>query len=260
MRLSARCCAVTGLGYSTPWCVNAGFVTGDDLTLVIDTGSNTLAAQTIYGYASAAKPGNQLRVINTEKHFDHIGGNSFFRPRGIDVWGHEDIARTDNEFRAEIAEFNNAIPDTVRRVRGEANAFFHGTTLENPNRHIHSDEHFDLGNCTAEILLTPGHTATNLSVWIPADKVLFTGDCLINEYLPNLDAGTPADWTTWLVSLQRIAALHPDIVVPGHGPVAHGDEVRRIIDTVRQILEESIARGHSPTSREISMTSECKHA
>src|SRR5450755_31912 len=73
MQLSSRCYAVTGLGYSAPWCVNAGFVTGDELTLVVDTGANRLAAQSIHGYASAARPGNQLRVINTEKHFDHIG-------------------------------------------------------------------------------------------------------------------------------------------------------------------------------------------
>ena len=77
MRLSNRCYAVTGLAYSAPWCVNAGFIAGDKITLVVDTGANALAAQSIHGYASAARPSNQLRVINTEKHFDHIGGNSF---------------------------------------------------------------------------------------------------------------------------------------------------------------------------------------
>jgi glyoxylase-like metal-dependent hydrolase (beta-lactamase superfamily II) len=79
--------------------------------------------------------------------------------------------------------------------------------------------------------------------------VLFTGDCLINGYLPNLDAGTSLDWETWLKSLDRIADLQPRAVVAGHGPVAEGDvEVRRVIRTVREILEESIARGYSPTS------------
>src|ERR1035438_10774109 len=111
MRLSNRCYAVTGLGYSAPWCVNAGFVVGDHLTLVVDTGGNALAAQTVHGYASAARPGNQLRVVNTEKHFDHIGGNGFFRERGIDVWGHVGTVRTEEDFQAEIAEFNDSIPD-----------------------------------------------------------------------------------------------------------------------------------------------------
>jgi glyoxylase-like metal-dependent hydrolase (beta-lactamase superfamily II) len=243
MQLSSRCYAVTGLGYSAPWCVNAGFVAGDQLTLVVDTGANRLAAQSIHGYASAARPGNQLRVINTEKHFDHIGGNSFFREHGIDVWGHVGIARTEDEFQAEIAEFNAAIPNAARRTRGEAKAFFNGTHLANPNCPIHEDTRFELGRCAVEILLTPGHTSTNLSIWVPADGVVFTGDCLIVEYLANLDAGTPADWQVWLDSLERLEKLQPAIVVAGHGPIAQGAEVQKVVDTVRKVLTESIARG-----------------
>jgi glyoxylase-like metal-dependent hydrolase (beta-lactamase superfamily II) len=248
MRLSQRCYAVTGLGYSPPWCVNAGFIVGDALTLVVDTGGNALAGQTIHGYASAARPHNQLRVVNTEKHFDHIGGNGYFREQGVDIWGHVGIARTSDEFQAEIEEFNQAIPNLLRRERREAAAFFHATHLANPNRPIDRDTRFDLGGCTVEILLTPGHTATNLSVWVPDDGVLYTGDCLIHQYLPNLDAGTPADWQIWLASIQRLEALKPAIVVMGHGPVARGTDVQAVIDTVRSVLEESIERGHSPTA------------
>ncbi len=247
MRLTERCYAVTGLGYSPPWCVNAGFVAGDTLTLVVDTGGNTLAAQTVHGYASAVRRENRMRAVNTEKHFDHIGGNGFFQDQGVDVWGHATLSRTPAEFDAEIGELNEMIPNAARRERKEARAFFHGTRLANPNRAIGEDTRFDLGGCTAEILLTPGHTATNLSVWIPEDRVLYTGDCLIHEYLPNLDAGGPAEWHVWLESLRRVEALRPDIVVCGHGPIARGSQVGEIVDTVRRVLEDSITRGHSPT-------------
>ena len=250
MRLSSRCYAVTGLGYSPPWCVNSGFVVGDRVTLVVDTGANSLAAQTIHGYASSVRPENQLRVINSEKHFDHIGGNSYFRQHGIDVWGHAGIARTAAEFESEIAEFNDAIPNAVRRSLGEARAFYHETQLANPSQIIDAPMKFDLGSCAAEILLTPGHTATNLSVWIPDDRVLFTGDCLIVEYLANLDAGSAPDWQQWLESIGRLEALQPVIVVAGHGPVARGDEIAKIVDTVRRTLREAIVRGHSPTQAE----------
>ena len=248
MRLSNRCYAVTGLGYSSPWCVNAGFVTGDAITLIVDTGGNTLAAQSIYGYAGAAKPENELLVINTEKHFDHIGGNGFFRQKGIDIWGHRQIVRTAEEFEAEIDEFNRLIPDPVRRQREEARAFFWETGLTNPNRPIDHDARLDLGGCTVEVLLTPGHTSTNLSVWVPDDEVLFTGDCLIREYLPNLDAGAPPEWRIWLESLSRLESLHPRTVVAGHGPVSRGAEVEEMIRTVRQVLEDAIRRGASPTA------------
>ena len=248
MRVSNRCYAVTGLGYLAPWCVNAGFVAGEEVTLVVDTGANALAAASVYGYATAVRPSNRLQVVDTEMHFDHIGGNSFFLDQGIDVWGHVSLQRTKKEFQAEMAEFNADISSPARRARGEASVFYHETTLANPNQPIAVDTTFDLGQCRVELLLTPGHTPTNLSVWVPKDEVLFAGDCLINGYLPNLDAGTPADWEIWLKSLDRITALRPRAVVAGHGPVAQGDEVGVVIDTVRKILEESIARGYSPTS------------
>ena len=232
-----------------PWCVNAGFIAGDAITLVVDTGGNTLAAQTIHGYASAARPGNKLRVINTEKHFDHIGGNGYFRELGIDVWGHSGIARTPDEFQAEIAEFNDAIPDPARRARHEAQAFYYRTNLTNPNCPIHNEITFDLGGLKAEILLTPGHTQTNLSVWLPQESVLFAGDCVVREYLPNLDAGGSADWQQWLESLDRIERLKPGFIVGGHGPVSSGDEISAAIGAMRKVLREAIARGCSPTAR-----------
>jgi glyoxylase-like metal-dependent hydrolase (beta-lactamase superfamily II) len=248
MRLSDRCFAVTGLGYSPPWCVNAGFVVGEQKTLIMDTGANALAAATIHGYASAVRPGNELVVLDLEKHFDHIGGNSYFRERGIDVYGHASIQRTPAEFQAEIEEFNSLIPNAARRGQREAEAFFTGTKLTNPNRPISEDTRMDLGACEVEIFLTPGHTPSNISVYAPSDGVLFCADALINGYMPNLDAGSVDDWRIWLKSLHRLAELGPSIVVPGHGPVAKGEEVPRLIATVREVLERAIANGQSPTA------------
>jgi glyoxylase-like metal-dependent hydrolase (beta-lactamase superfamily II) len=248
MRLSNRCFAVTGLGYLPPWTVNSGFITGDQTTLVIDTGANAAAASTIHGYASIARPSNGLLVLDTERHFDHIGGNGYFRDRGIDVYGHTSIQRTDDEFRAEISEFNGEISNPARHARHESEIFYDGTRLANPNCPIAEDSRMNLGACEIDILLTPGHTPSNISVYVPSDGVLFCGDCLVNGYLPNLDAGSVADWFIWLKSLDRVAALDPRIVVPGHGPVAMGGEVPRLIERVREVLQQSIEAGRSPTS------------
>jgi glyoxylase-like metal-dependent hydrolase (beta-lactamase superfamily II) len=94
VRISERCYAVTGLAYTLPWVVNAGFIVGDEETLIVDTGANTLAAATIHGYATAVRPDNRLSVVNTEKHFDHIGGNGFFPELEAPIHGHPGIART----------------------------------------------------------------------------------------------------------------------------------------------------------------------
>jgi glyoxylase-like metal-dependent hydrolase (beta-lactamase superfamily II) len=248
LRLSERCFALTGLGYLPPWTVNAGFVTGDDTTLIIDTGANRAAASTIHGYASIAQPSNRLLVLDTERHFDHIGGNGYFRDLGIDIYGHVSIQRTDHEFRAEIDGFNAEISNPARRSRQESQVFYHETRLANPNCPIAEDSRMDLGNCPVEILLTPGHTPSNISLYVPSDGVLYCGDCLVSGYLPNLDAGSPDDWIVWLNSLDRIADLAPSIIVPGHGPVAKGEQVPQLIAAVRQVLDRAIINGRSPTS------------
>ncbi|HEV3330617.1 MAG TPA: MBL fold metallo-hydrolase [Bryobacteraceae bacterium] len=248
MRLSDRCFAVTGLAYLPPWSVNAGFVAGDHTTLIVDTGANALAAATIHGYASSVRGGNGVIAIDTERHFDHIGGNGYFRERGVDVYGHASIHRTEDEFRVEIAEFNAAIPDVARRRLGESEVFYRGTVLANPNRPLRDGTTLDLGGCSAEIILTPGHTPSNLSVYVPDDGVLFCGDCLINGYVPNLDCGMQSDWQVWLESLDRLGRLDLHAVVPGHGPVATGDAVPVLIDNVRRELERAIATGISPTA------------
>jgi len=250
VRLTNHCFAVTGLGYLTPWCVNAGFVTGSETTLIVDAGPNTLAAQTIHGYASAAKPGNMLEAVNTEMHFDHIGGNGYLHGLQIEIWGRGGAARTPEEFQAEIAEFNQAIPDPVRRARGEASAFFYDTHLASAARPIKDGARFQLGAICAEICFTPGHTPANLSVWAPQEGVLYTGDCVVREFLPNLDAGGPEDWEIWLESLDRIQSLKPEFLVPGHGPVARGTEIDSALDSMRRVLQEAIDRGLSPTSPE----------
>jgi glyoxylase-like metal-dependent hydrolase (beta-lactamase superfamily II) len=249
MRLSHRCYALTGLAYLPPWSVNAGFIVGSETTLIVDTGACALAAATIHGYAGAVRGGNRMQVIDLERHFDHIGGNSYFRERGIDVYGHVRLHRTEDEFRAEVEGFNGAIPNAARQSRREAEVFFAGTRFGNPNRAISSDTEMHLGDCVVEIILTPGHTPTNLSVWAPEDGVLYCADCLTNGYLPNLDAGTVADWHAWTRSIDRIERLKPAVIVPGHGPVAMGADVDRVIESARGVLGKAIADGFSPTSR-----------
>jgi glyoxylase-like metal-dependent hydrolase (beta-lactamase superfamily II) len=243
MQVSSHCWAVTGLAYLPPWELNAGFIAGDHTTLVVDTAASALAAATIHGYASLARPGNRLLVINTERHFDHIGGNGYFRERGAEILGHPACARTEEEFRAEIAEFNAAIGDPMRRAGGEAEVFYRGTTLAAPTRFITQDTGLDLGALEVRVILTPGHTPSNLAVYVPSEGVVYSGDCLVNGYLPNLACGAAPEWRQWLDSIARIERLAPEAVVPGHGPVARGAEVQEMIEHVRAALNDALRTG-----------------
>ena len=249
MKLTNNCFAVFGLGYSPPWIVNSGFVVGSERTLIIDTGPMYLAAQTIYGYAANVKPGNEIIVVNTEKHFDHIGGNSFFKEKGIKIYTHEKNYRTENEFKEEREYFNKIIDNVKRREANEEEVFFQKTSMVKPDFFLKENETFLLGNDTkAEIIFTPGHTSSNLSVHIPKDKVLYCGDCIVNGYLPNLEAGTNYDWTVWLKSLERICSLNLDYIIPGHGQGIERTLIKKEIDRMQRIIEKAIVNGKAPTT------------
>jgi cyclase len=243
VRLGARCHAILGLSCTPPWTVNAGVVAGDARTLLVDTGANAASAETILGYAEAVRPGNPLVAIVTEPHLDHLLGSATLRARGVPVHGHHRVARRPAD--AEIADLAAAVTDPARKR--EAAVFFAGTRVENPDRPLAAETALDLGGVAAEVLFTPGHTPANLVVWIASEGVLFSGDTVVDGYLPNLEAGGPPDWAEWLRSLARIEALGAATLVPGHGAVLRGAEVPAGIARVRAVLERALETGRPPT-------------
>jgi len=249
MKLTDNCYSVLGLGYSPPWVVNSGFVVGSQKTMIIDSGPMYLAAQTIYGYAKNIKPENELIVVSTEKHFDHIDGNSFFRERGVKIYAHEKNIRTEEEFTEEKRYFNNIIDAVKRREAHEEEIFFQNTLIVKPDYSLNDNQIFFLGGkVEAKIIFTPGHTPTNISVYIPDDKVLYCGYCIVNGYLPNLEARTKDDWNVWLKSLELISSLSLEYIVPGHGNVIIGSQIKEQIAVIRKTIEDAILKDEAPTA------------
>ena len=248
MKISQHCYLISGLSVEPPWTVNAGFIVGQHTTLIVDTGSNYLSAQTIYGYALCAKPGNKLMVVNTEPHFDHIGGNSFFISKNIDVYAYPGVKRSLEEFQQNKEELNNTIPNEVRRNKQEADVFYYNTELANPNRELLPDQNIDLGDVNVTVLSTPGHTPQNISLFVSSDGVLYCGDCIVTGYIPNLEAGSVAAWKIWLKSLEILKKLNPEIIVPGHGYSINGTaQIEEEAGNMKNILNWAIDNKKAPT-------------
>lgn len=249
MKITEHCFAVLGLGYYPPWFVNSGFIIGTEKTLVIDSGPNYIGAQTIYGYAKSVKPENEILLINTERHLDHIGGNSLFKEKNVKIYGHELIYRKNEDLADDIEYYNRSILDVKRKAAKEERIFFENTRIVNPEFHVKNGEIISLdGNIDVNIIFTPGHTQSNISIYQPNEKVLYNGDCIINGFIPNLDAGTKNDWQTWIKSLEIISSLDISYIIPGHGNVISGENVKKEISRMQRIIEEAIQSGKSPTS------------
>jgi glyoxylase-like metal-dependent hydrolase (beta-lactamase superfamily II) len=108
--------------------------------------------------------------------------------------------------RVQRPSLGSGAPDTSRGgglllwdEPGESNpAYPRGTDVE-------------LGDCAIQVLLTPGHTPTNVSIYAPQDGVLFCGDCLVNGYMPNLDCCpgmARSRWGTMLTASSRAFATN----------------------------------------------------
>lgn len=249
MRVSGRCHALLGFAYVPPWSVNAGFVRGDLRTLIVDSGPTAQAAATILGYAEAAAPGNVIVAVNTERHLDHVAGNGVLRARGLDVYGHPTVRRSDAELARDVEEYCGCVPDEDRRARGEGRIPFAGTRIANPNLEIAREQEIDLGGVSVSVLLVPGHTTANLALWVASERVLFTGDSVVSDYAPNLTSGGPDDWRLWLTALDRLHALRAEVLVPGHGRVLCGrGEIDAEIARVRACLSTAACGRPRPPS------------
>ena len=87
------------------------------------------------------------------------------------------------------------------------------------------------GNLNLTALHTPGHSADHLSFLIPDDRVVFTGDLILGQG-SSMVTYPEGDVAAYLRSLERLAALEPRILFPGHwDPVTDAmskiDEYRR---------------------------------
>jgi glyoxylase-like metal-dependent hydrolase (beta-lactamase superfamily II) len=249
MKLTNNCYAVTGLYFVPPWNVNAGFVVGKQNTLIVDSGSNLVSAQTIYGYANSVRPENELLLINTEKHLDHIGGNGYFSEKGVSIYGHSSINRNQNEFSVMLDEINLGISNTVRRNNREEEIGFKNTIIVNPDKKFDHEFKIDLGGICVQVILTPGHTKSNISVFQESEKVIYCGDCILPEFIPNLEEGNIPEWKLWLESLIKIQSLDPEIVVPGHGNVIAGKpNIESEIERIKHIITTAIKNNRTPTA------------
>jgi len=61
---------------------------------------------------------------------------------------------------------------------------------------------------------TPGHEADHVAYYLPADKAVFSGDCILGS-----SSSSVRDLKQYMVSLELLARLRPNLLCPGHGQV-----------------------------------------
>lgn len=215
--------------------------TGEGLVLV-DT-SNYAARDKTFAAVRAVDDAPLRAAIYTHGHADHACGLPPFladaRERGAPVptiVGHRNVALRFDRYR-----FTNG-------WNGLINARQFGIRATWPMEYDYPDTVYDdrlsfrAGDVTFELHHARGETDDHTWLWWAAHRVLFTGDLFI-WVAPN--AGNPQKVqryaAEWSAALRAMAALEPEILVPGHGvPIFGAARVRQALDDTARWLEHLV--------------------
>jgi glyoxylase-like metal-dependent hydrolase (beta-lactamase superfamily II) len=196
---------------------NIAFVTGSTGILVVDTGLGPANGKLVADAAQRIAPGRKLYLTTTHFHPEHAAGEPAFPPETVLIRPAAQQREMDQRNAAVLAQFKRNAEfapwlEGVESLRPADITFEESLTL-------------DLGGVQARLLwFGPGHTDGDELIFVEPDGVLISGDIVQNRTVPAVPAGG-GSLANWLAMLDKIAALHPRIVLPTHARIGDGSLV-----------------------------------
>ena len=189
---------------------NAGFVITATGVVVIDAlGSPALAMRLMDEIRKlTAKP--VTHVIVTHYHADHIYGLQAFQKAGAKIIAHtagrEYLTSQTAALRLEVSRTDLApwIDQSTRILPADK-------WISEPSERTIGGVRFAL------LPVGPAHTAEDMALYMPDEKVLFVGDLVFRNRIPFVGEANSGHW---IQSLDELLRLDASVVVPGHGPVS----------------------------------------
>ncbi|MEC4018570.1 MBL fold metallo-hydrolase [Streptomyces sp. H27-D2] len=222
------------------WCLNnAGFISDGESTLLVDTAATERRALLLRQAVLDSGAPLPRQVVNTHHHGDHTYGNGVFAPEAT-IIGHEACRREALKVGRQLHAIWPSVDYGDISITPPAVTYQDSLTLH-------------VGDIEVR-LIHPGisHTVGDTLVWLPEQRILFTGDLTFNGGTPFVLMGSLSGS---LRALDRLRALDALIVVPGHGPVTDPgvyDRAERYLRYVADLAERGYAAGRTPleTARE----------
>ena len=226
---------------------NGAVVVNERDVLVVDSHMTPTAARAMLADLAKITDKPVRYLINTHFHFDHTHGNEAFGP-DVEIVAHEfthhKVATGDTKRGRGYEGFIGSTPQTVERMRAgldelsdedraamEQRIAFMMKVYEESEAVVPRAPTLALREAVTlyrggrEIRLLHvgrGHTGGDVIVYLPGEKALISGD-LLTAGLPYMgDAFVPE----WVGTLDEVAALDIEVILPGHGPAY--TEVERI--------------------------------
>ena len=211
---------------------NTGIVVGDDAVLVVDTQATPVMAQDVIRRIREVTDKPIRYIVLSHYHAVRVLGASAYRPEHIiasrDTYDLI-VERGEADMKSEIERF----PRLFRAVESVPGLTWPTLVFE---RRLT----LSLGKLAVEIMqLGRGHTKGDTVVWLPKDKILFSGDLVEFDATPYAGDAYFKDWPQ---TLDKLAALKPAALVPGRGAaLTTPEEVQKGLAGTRDFIADVYA-------------------
>jgi glyoxylase-like metal-dependent hydrolase (beta-lactamase superfamily II) len=184
-----------------------GFVVTSDGVVLIDPGGSYRGAGEIADVIRQVTEQPVNLVINTGGQDHRWLGNGYFKQRGARLIASE---------RAVADQRQRTQDQFIRLSNLVGEAGIAGTEAVYAGQSFSDSLEFDLGGTRFEIRHSgQAHTPGDSYVWLPRQKVMFSGDIVYVERM--LGVGSQSDSKSWIEAFEAMAAYRPEYLVPGHG-------------------------------------------
>ena len=223
---------------------NSGVVVGDDGVLVIDTTATPAMARALIAEIRKVTDKPIRTVVLSHYHAVRVLGASAYRAEGCEhiIASRGTLEMIEErgaaDMQSEIERFPRLFQD-VESIPG----------LTRPTLVFERELTLFMGRLEVKIMhVGAGHTKGDTIVWLPQDRILFSGDLV--EYGAAAYTGD-AQLEEWPATLDILRAMQPQKLVPGRGPAlldteavkAGLDYTRDFVTTLLGSAREAVSAG-----------------
>jgi len=238
-QLSKHCWAYTAEGDP-----NTGVIIGDDAVLICDALATPVMAQNLVAEIRKITDKPIKYVVLSHYHAVRVLGASGYKAHGM-----QEIIASQGTLDLIKERGAQDMQSEYERFPRLFDAFDSIPGLTWPT--LVFQEHLTLYLSGLEVKIMhvgPGHTKGDTVVWVPSERVLFSGDLM--EYDAACYTGD-AQLEEWPATLDALAALQPEKIVPGRGPALDTPErvtaglayTRDFVSTLLNSAKEAVAQG-----------------
>ncbi len=238
---------------------NVAMIVTKDGLVIIDATESVDAAKEILDQFKKISNQPVKYLIYTHGHGDHTQGSPAFNSPGLQVIAPKaflDFVKFETVLTgpytrlARKTQSGQAAPEYLRMqvpIKNPLRAEVGTSEMLMPTITFEGHYQFELGGEKFELFQAPGETPDAIFIWMPEKRVLFCGDNYYKSF-PNLSSPMlgPRPVAGWIGSLEKMIALKPAFLVPGHSAEIIGEQeiletLTNYHDAVKSVYDQTLA-------------------